>query len=71
MNLKNIFVIETAGKCCLSLFLTLAVTGPAFGQSASHEDALLQTPLIPANRIFHGFPDPGTVEPGQLAKPLT
>ena len=71
MNLKNVFKMATAGKCFLFLFLTLALTGPAYGQIGSNADALLPPSPLPANSVFHAFPDPGTVEPGQLAKPMS
>jgi hypothetical protein len=63
--------MTTAGKCFLVLFLPLALTGPACAQTGSKADAFLPVPPLPANRVFHAFPDPGTVEPGQLAKPMS
>jgi hypothetical protein len=71
MNSENFCITKTVGKCFPFLCLTLALSGPAFGQIGSNADALLPVPDAPANRIFHAFPDPGTVEPGQLAKPLS
>jgi hypothetical protein len=53
------------------LALVLACTFRAPGQDTSQPAALLGSQSLQKQRLFHIFPDLETVQPGQLARPLS
>jgi hypothetical protein len=58
-------------KPFLLLALVLAWTFPAPGQDTAQLAALPESQSVQKQRIFHIFPDLETVQPGQLARPLS